>query len=291
MTADCPVCGAADHAVLYDLPNGVIRRCAECRTVSRENLVAGAASEELYEDDSYLDTPYFDALKVGAPRSGEPWNVYRRVLDHLGSSIPGGRLLDVGCSYGAFLELARERGFEVAGVELSKKASRYARRERDLEIFTGTLEEASFEDGAFDVVTLWDLIEHLDRPVDTLREVHRVLAPGGCLVIFTINQRSLINRLGDGLYRATLGRLEKVMVLLYDIHHNVFFDPDTLAAALDRAGFTEPPEIHWMGARIERWQNVEIPSVLAFGTKVLDLASRFVGRPYRMIVYGRRPVG
>jgi SAM-dependent methyltransferase len=291
MSRGCAICGAGSPAVLYDLPNGVIQRCRECGTVSRREPVAGDAAVDLYEDDAYLDTPYFEALEVGVPREGEPYGVYGRALDRIEAMVSGGRLLDVGCSYGAFLEMARERGFDATGVELSRKATDYARGRRGLEVVHGSLEQAAFAAASFDAVTLWDLIEHLDRPVETLRELHRVLAPGGVLVVFTINQRSLINRVGHLLHRLSLGRLEKVPVLLYDIHHNFFFDRRTLGLALRRAGFTAAPEIDWMEARIERWQNTEIPRLLAWGSRLLDAASQVVGRPYRMVAYVRKPSG
>ncbi|HUO87266.1 MAG TPA: class I SAM-dependent methyltransferase [Thermoanaerobaculia bacterium] len=286
--AVCAICGGRELVPTYRLPSGTIVRCAGCRTVARREPIGGDAALSLYEDDAYLEAPYFEVLQVGAPRTGEPYGVYGRVLDRLGERGGGRRLLDVGCSYGAFLELARERGYRVAGVELSRKAADYAERERGLDVFRGTLEEARLPAASFDLVTLWDVVEHLDRPVETLVEVRRVLAPGGTLMLFTINQRSLINRVGHLLYRASLDRFERLPTLLYDVHHNFFFDRRTLAAALRRAGFDESPEVDWMEARIERWQNVRIPVVLALGATALDFASRFVGERYRMIAYAQK---
>jgi SAM-dependent methyltransferase len=280
----CPTCGAGRAATVYRLPNGNVLRCGGCATLRRENLVAESDADRLYDDDAYLDAPYFEALKVGAPRDREPYLVYRRVLERLGERGLAGRLLDVGCSYGAFLELAAERGWEPHGVELSAKACGYARRERGLEVFHGTLEAAALPPDSFRVVTLWDVIEHLERPLEAVSEVHRILAPGGVLVLFTINQASLINRVGDWVYRLTLGRWTRPLALLYDIHHNFFFDAATLEAMLRRAGYARF-EHDWLEAHIERWQNVAIPAPLALGTKLLDLASRHVGQPYRMVVF------
>jgi len=285
--APCTICGAREARTLYRLPAGTLLRCAACGTVRRANLVDGDAAERLYDDDAYLEAPYFDVLKVGASRDQQPYRVYGRVLDRLADIQAKGRLLDVGCSYGAFLEMAAEQGWEPLGVELSSKGCEYARRQRGLDVFHGTLEAARFPAGSVRAVTLWDVIEHLARPLDTLREVHRVLAPGGTVMLFTINQRSLINRVGDLLHRASGGRWVRPLILLYDIHHNYFFDPRTIGALLDRAGF-DLVEIDWMDADIDRWQNVPIPPLLAFGSRVLDRAARMIGKPYRMIVYATR---
>ena len=281
----CAICGSEELRTLYRLPAGDILRCGACDTACRGNLVTEDDARELYEDDSYLDAPYFEALKVGTPRDVEPYLVYRRCLDRLSRDRQKGRLLDVGCSYGAFLEMARDDGWQAEGVEISAKATRYARSERDLEIFLGTLEEARYPDGRFDAITLWDVIEHLDDPLAMLRELDRILAPGGTIMLFTIHQKSLINRIGHLLYLASLGRFRKHLVLLYDIHHNFFFDERTLSAAIRRAGLTGPIAIDRMEANIDRWQNVPIPPLLAFGSRCLDVASRFVGKPYRMIFF------
>ncbi len=107
------------------------------------------------------------------------------------------------------------------------------------------------------------------------------------MVLFTINQGSLINRVGDIAYKLTMGRWTKPLVLLYDIHHNFFFDAGTMAGMLLRGGFDEH-EMDWLEAHIERWQNVPIPKILALGTSALDVASRFVGQPYRMIVFATK---
>lgn len=283
----CTICGAGRAEPLYRLPAGTLLRCAGCGTVRRANLVDGDAAERLYDDDAYLEAPYFDVLKVGAARDQQPYLVYARVLERLAAIGTPGRLLDVGCSYGAFLEMAAEEDWEPLGVELSSKGCEYARRRRGLDVFHGTLEAAQLASASVQAVTLWDVIEHLARPLETLREAHRVLAPGGTLMLFTINQRSLINRVGDLLYRASGRRWRKPLILLYDIHHNYFFDPRTIGALLERAGF-ELVEIDWMDADIERWQNVPIPPLLALGSRVLDRAARVIGTPYRMIVYARK---
>ena len=286
-TVSCGLCAGDRSAVLYRLAGGTIRRCGSCGVVFRENRVSGSDAVALYDDDSYLDAPYFEALKVGHRRDVEPWLVYGRALDRLERLLRGRRLLDVGCSYGAFLDAARERGWEVSGVELSVKGSEYARRHRALEVFTGTLEHAGFPAGSFDAVSLWDVIEHLDRPLDLLREARRILRPGGVLLVFTINQRSLINVTGEVVHRLTLGRARRPLELLYDIHHNFFFDAGTLGRLVRRAGFEGELEWDRLAANIERWQNVPIPPVLAFGSKCLDRVARLTGQDYRLILFAR----
>jgi 2-polyprenyl-3-methyl-5-hydroxy-6-metoxy-1,4-benzoquinol methylase len=284
-STNCAICESTDFARLYALPNGEIVRCKGCGTVCRANVIAGEEAVRLYDDREYFDTPFFDALKVGAPKDVEPFLVYRRVLDRLEDTAPKGRLLDVGCAYGAFLEVAAERGWDPHGVDLSELACEYSRKERNLTVFHGSLEQAKYPDAHFSVVTLWDVIEHLDRPVDTLREVRRILAPSGIIFVFTINQASLVNRIGHYLSRLSLGRYSRPLALLYDIHHNFFFDESTLTTLLNKTGFSCLVAIDGMDAAISRWKTVPISPLMTFGSNTVDLAARALGGRYRLLIY------
>ena len=105
-----------------------------------------------------------------------------------------GRLLDVGCGNGSYLSLMRTLGWDVAGVDVDPQAVAVCRA-RGLSVFLGTLEEASFPDGSFDVITMNHAIEHAPNPLALLRECYRILSPGGYVGIVTPNVKSLAHRL------------------------------------------------------------------------------------------------
>lgn len=134
------------------------------------------------------------------------------------------RLLDIGCHIGVFLEIAREQGWEAWGVEPSAWAADQARA-RALRVTTGTLREARFPDQFFDVVTMWDVIEHLTDPLSSLQEAYRVLAPGGIICIHTINIESPFARL--------MGHRWPWLMEM----HLYYFSPQTLTQMLEKAGF------------------------------------------------------
>ncbi len=100
-----------------------------------------------------------------------------------------GRLLDVGCGLGFFVKRAGAcAGWEAVGYEISPDAVRYARERLGLEnVCCGRVEGASLPDGSFDLITLWDVIEHLPEPDALLQELARLLAPGGILFLHTPN--------------------------------------------------------------------------------------------------------
>ncbi|MHB1166921.1 MAG: class I SAM-dependent methyltransferase [Carboxydocellales bacterium] len=94
-------------------------------------------------------------------------------------------LLDVGCGPGFFLNVAKKQGWKVKGVEISEFAATFANENFGLEVITGTLEAGLFHPDSFGLVTLWDVLEHLPEPLDTLMEINKVLRPGGLLVLTT----------------------------------------------------------------------------------------------------------
>ncbi|HWV46361.1 MAG TPA: class I SAM-dependent methyltransferase, partial [Nitrospira sp.] len=99
------------------------------------------------------------------------------------------RLLDVGCSSGALLAVAAKLGFSPSGVEPASKAAETAQR-TGFDVFCGLLHDASFPDAAFDVITAFELIEHLNDPLLLLNECSRILKPEGILIVNTPNASS-----------------------------------------------------------------------------------------------------
>ena len=93
-----------------------------------------------------------------------------------------GRVLDVGCGRGLLLKVFRNRGWEVAGTELSDQAASYAREVLHLPVQTGNLEQLNLPANQFDAVVMWHVLEHLPEPRATLAVVNRVLKPGGVFI-------------------------------------------------------------------------------------------------------------
>jgi SAM-dependent methyltransferase len=96
----------------------------------------------------------------------------------------GGRLLEIGCANGLFLDaMRRVGGWHVQGVEVNESAARYARERLGLDVVTGELADAGFPHDHFDVVAMWDVLEHVHDPEETLRGIHLALKPDGVLVL------------------------------------------------------------------------------------------------------------
>jgi 2-polyprenyl-3-methyl-5-hydroxy-6-metoxy-1,4-benzoquinol methylase len=119
--------------------------------------------------------------------------LYERRLARLPAPAPGhDRLCDVGCGDGQFLELAMARGWTAHGVELNPPAAEAARA-RGAVVVVGVIEEIDdLPWGSFDVVTSWDVLEHTPDPGPFSERLARLLAPGGTLVVTTLNYDSLV---------------------------------------------------------------------------------------------------
>jgi SAM-dependent methyltransferase len=145
------------------------------------------------------------------------------------------RLLDVGCSYGFFLDSARQRGWTVTGVEPAAVPAAHAKDKYGLEVHLGVLEDAGLPAGSYDVVTIRHVLEHVPDPLETLRQAHSLTAPNGLVLVAVPNLGSLPGR--------WLGR---DWWWIDPPTHLTYFKQRTLGDMLDRAGFLP---LHWETAR------------------------------------------
>lgn len=152
---------------------------------------------------------------------------FRKHLEplHRVTGAPNGRkLLDVGAYIGVFVDVARSAGWDAVGIEPSGWAVREA-EQAGIPVRQGTLASGGFPTESFDVITVWDVIEHFGDPRAELDHVFRLLKPGGVVVIHTIDVGSITAKIMGG-------RWPFLMEM-----HIAFFSRATLRAMLERAGF------------------------------------------------------
>ena len=202
-----------------------LRRCCGCGVLYMNPRLMGKELDAAYPEEYISHQPY-------QHRNLLAHILYRIRKDRICRAVlsyyphPAGKVLDIGCATGDFLESMRWYGWDAYGIEPSSRAAAYAREIRHLDVFTGTLEEAPYEDGSFDIVTLWHVLEHVPDPVGTLRRIRRLLKPDGLLVFAIPNSESY----EASLFRGAWSGL--------DIPRHLFvFSPTSVETALKRSGF------------------------------------------------------
>ncbi|MHB8921536.1 MAG: class I SAM-dependent methyltransferase [Halothiobacillus sp.] len=146
----------------------------------------------------------------------------------------GGRLLDVGFGNGGFLKLASEMGWHAEGIDFDPKAVAVAKA-RGLNVRCASAADLSDQNEQFDIITLSHVIEHVHDPITLLKDLYRLLKPGGILWLETPN----INSVGAKQFKQSWRGLEPP-------RHLVLFSPSSLRVSLERAGFQEIRQ-HWRG--------------------------------------------
>jgi SAM-dependent methyltransferase len=213
----CLVCDTTEAAYLYTQNGCRVFRCASCGFT----FVAPTPTAE--ELAGYYSRSYAVPLERYA---GSVARNEGRIADLERWQPQRGRLLEVGASYGHSLALARARGWEVAGVELSPTAASYARAQFDLDVHHSDVLDAPLAAGSFDAAMMWHVLEHTRDPRAQLMHLRALLRPGGVLGLRVPNIASFGARLA--------GRSWPWMC---PPAHLWFFSPATLPRLLARCGF------------------------------------------------------
>lgn len=179
----CPVCGGIGGPELARVEGYTVHECVDCGL--RFSNPMKHPGSEWYRDSPLYKHRVTKSLRIPTWVVGRDW----RFQTFLALKIrPGGRCLDVGCGTGEFMRLARARGYQVTGVDVDEEAIQVA-RERDglADAHALSVDEVVSDrwQRRFDVICLFDVLEHLEDPVAVIRRLGNLLAPGGS-VVFTV---------------------------------------------------------------------------------------------------------
>ena len=235
-TVACNLCGGSDVRVIYPAAERLTDDLVEEFKSSsdeplRDRLVACRACGLQYVSPRLRPDLIMAGYQEGTDerfvsQAAARERTFGRCLDILEEhAATRGRLLDVGTAAGSFLHIAAQRGWDVQGCEPNRWLCEWGRKRYGLDIREGTIFDQRYPDGSFDVVTLWDVLEHTPDPLGLLQECGRVLKVGGLLVVNYPDIGSWVARL--------MGRR---WVFLLSVHL-YYFTRQTMTRLLDRAGF------------------------------------------------------
>jgi 2-polyprenyl-3-methyl-5-hydroxy-6-metoxy-1,4-benzoquinol methylase len=211
---------------VFDLDDFPIVKCNQCGLIYVNPRISVEANNKYYEfllteDHDFLDKHFF-----------ETYSVHKKQIDRYIRIIKktkfDGRILDIGCGNGFFLTRARESGFQVEGQEISSLFINYCRQNLDLTVYSGELDSLNLEAGSYDVITMFDVIEHVYLPGKLLKECNRLLKPDGLLVVTTHDIGNFFAKLYGVKWH-----------MIYPIGHVWYFTRVTLRSLLRKEGFRE----------------------------------------------------
>lgn len=227
MSCKCNLCGEDRFRVIEDdEPPFKVLQCENCSLVFVYPHFNVKDLGEHYNDNYYKE--WLIAQKEGRSR------MWRQRLSKLERFHNRGRLLDVGCGEGTFLQLAQKNGWQVSGTEISSYAARYAADILKVDVFCGELPDARHLENSFDVVTMWHVLEHVTDPHSYLTEIHRILKPNGLLLLAVPNLNNLVMQI---VYRIFKQRKLKLFSKDEKEVHLYHFSWKTLNSYLEKTGF------------------------------------------------------
>ena len=219
----CPACRNSTAVPYRTVGKMGLLRCGTCELVFRNPVPTPRELEGIYEK-GYYDSWGGEAAEALVSRQKRTY--FLQHIQHIKRLMGKGTLLDVGCAKGNFLELARSEGYSVYGLEISEYAADAAAgtvgKER---IEVGTIEGSSHPPGMFDVITMFDFIEHVHDLDATLAAVSELIKSDGLLYIVTPSTSSMSFKfMGSQWWH-------------YKEEHLYYFNRKSLAALLERFGF------------------------------------------------------
>jgi 2-polyprenyl-3-methyl-5-hydroxy-6-metoxy-1,4-benzoquinol methylase len=192
----CPVCRSDNNRIQgFFIDGRYLYRCDSCGTEFQHPQLDDAELEKLYSQDYYRSWGLHEGNGDSEVQKVKS-STFDACLDRIQEYKKNGRILDIGCATGYFLERAQHRGFIPYGVEFSQFSSDIAKGKFGADqIHRGMIEDCPFEPGSFDVVVMIDLLEHVRNPVAALAAAKKLLRDDGIAVIVTPDTRSLTHAL------------------------------------------------------------------------------------------------
>lgn len=225
----CALCGRNMVSPYCRVGEFNVVRCAHCGLFYTNPRVPAESASDIYTEAYFLS---HDPSVLGYDDYGQHAKGLKQVFsEHLDVIerfvTPPASVLDIGCAFGYFLDVAISRGWTAEGVEVSSFAAAKAIETAGARVHTGTLKDAVIEAASFDAATMWDMLEHSFDPRGELIEANRILKMGGYLFLSVPDAGSLLARLMGPRWFGFKSAAE----------HNYFFSRKTLRQLLEETGF------------------------------------------------------
>ncbi len=229
----CPLCQGKNHQKLYRKDGFGIVECLDCNLVFVNprlsvSEIRGHYNKKYYQSNDPTDKTRYTDYNFRYLKDKEKIR-FESIFKNLEEFLPEkGRFLDVGAATGFLVLEANKKGWQAEGVEISKWATDYGKNKLKIQIHYGDIFKAKFKPESFSVVTMLDILEHLEDPLKELKEAYRTLKRGGIIYVETINFDNFVTK-------RIIGKKYKHMVPAF---HLIYFGRCQLREFLIKANFT-----------------------------------------------------
>jgi len=197
----CNLCGKNDQTILYknltywEYP-GIFQivKCNNCSLIFVSPRPRISDINKYYEQENYFGRD-INSERKDLNYKQERKNVYENVYKLILNKKTSGKILDIGAGTGLFLTKFKDLNWKIDGVELSRDAVLYARKQYDIKLKQGDFFDFSFSRNSYDVIALNGALEHLYNPQETLKKAYSILKTGGIIVFTVPNVESLGNKI------------------------------------------------------------------------------------------------
>lgn len=215
----CYLCGHKEKGFVIAIDGYKILNCKICGLGFLDSNATENPSENIYSEIYWQED---HAVK-------DPKNVipqYIPKVNFIKKFKRQGKLLDIGCGLGYFLATAKNEGFSVLGIESSPWALDYIKKQFDIQIYPGPVENVEIDNNSIDICTMWQVIEHLKDPMQTLGKIRTLLKNEGVLILETRNYKGFDARV--------LKEKWNGWSLPYHLWH---FDPHSFSRMIEKSGY------------------------------------------------------
>jgi 2-polyprenyl-3-methyl-5-hydroxy-6-metoxy-1,4-benzoquinol methylase len=232
----CNLCNSEDSNIILSIVKLKFLKCKICGLVYIDQEILNDSRGELKKEFSRINyKSYFSYYKDFRIK------YFKKNLNLIQNLSNKGRILDIGCSFGWFLNEARLKGWETHGIEPSIFASNYARNNYNLNVITSNAEEINFHDDFFDAITLWNVIEHLMDPKKEIKILYKKLKEKGLLIICVPDINGLINKLSFLICKWSNCKISQPIRIVsqfeYSSPHLYYFSESTLIQLVEKQNF------------------------------------------------------
>lgn len=281
----CRVCKSHRSRKLLQIDRNSFRVCDDCTHVFLDITYDDDSIKKLYENyGNERAHNYFQGVDSETKINIDEF--LRRCRDYCRTGSSPLRLMDVGCGTGDLLKGAKQLGFSIEGIEICEPLARVTADQVGCPVYKDGLSRIPYDREHFDVVTLYDVIEHLHEPLRDLKIVYDILKPGGILFILCPNEGALIRKLSRLVFALSFSKYTTPLSVLYYQDHLSYFTRKSLLTFIRLLKL----EVVCLETRNQELSRLDLSQAQKSLLRILFFISRyFSGTGGKFVLYARKP--